>query len=92
MLTFKKSLAGDLLARAYYLLSLRSHTDLVVGHFQSQNLLSLCLTTAIGLHIKISCLGRILILLEQIVEVNGFNDINDASHFNIWQKQTSRYI
>ena len=27
MLTFKKSLAGDLLARAYYLLGLRSHTE-----------------------------------------------------------------
>ena len=48
MLTFKKSLAGDLLARAYYLLGLRSHTDLVAEHCQSQNLLSLCLTTAIN--------------------------------------------
>ena len=46
MLTFKKSLAGDLLARAYYLLDLRSHTDFEAEHCQSQNLLSLCLTTA----------------------------------------------
>ena len=47
MLSFKKSLARDLLAQANYLPGLRSHTDLVVEHFQSQNLLSLCLTTAI---------------------------------------------
>ena len=47
MLTFKKGLVGDLLARAYYLLGLRSHTDLVAEHCQSQNLLSICLTTAI---------------------------------------------
>ena len=47
MLTFKKSLAGDLLARVNYLPGLRSHTDLEGEHFQSYNLLSLCLTTAI---------------------------------------------
>ena len=41
MLTFKKSLAGDLLARASYLLGLRSHTDLVAENYQSQNLLGL---------------------------------------------------
>ena len=51
MLTLMKSLAGDLLAQAYYLLCLRSHTDLVLEHFQSQNLPSLCLTTAIQTHL-----------------------------------------
>ena len=51
MLTFKKSLAGDLLAGAYYLVGLRSHTDLVAEHCQCQNLLSLCLTTAINMRI-----------------------------------------
>ena len=62
MLTFKKSLAGDMLARSYYLLGLRSHTELLVEHMQSQNLLSLCLTTAIT--------------QKAIVQSDGVNNMN----------------
>ena len=62
MLTFKKSLAGDLLARVDYLPGLRSHTALVVGHFQSQNLLSLCLTTANLSNLLSLCLTTIIII------------------------------